>query len=482
MAQKSYFKSATVLVGMLAAAVLATLVMAVPAWAASNVLVTDVSTGGGATSVAADSNITTTFSKAMRASTIKGSTFYLKKQGSSTTIPARVSYSGTSKTATLNPDSDLEAGATYTATVKGGKRGVRASDGGKLGGTNDSTATFANGKVTWSFMVSHNPTAPSAPSVDLDEASDSGTSSTDNLTNDTTPTFVGTADTGNTVKIYVDGTEKGSATATGGSYSITTSPLTSGTHSVTAKATDAAGNPSAESSALSVTIDTAAPSVGSVSPADTATGVATNTNSEVTFSEDMDPSSITDQIFTLSKPGSTSVAAHVSYDSATKKATLNPDSDLEANTIYKGTITTSVKDKAGNAITQEKNWSFTTADTRITATPNPLSFTSDALCGAEMQLLTVTNNGPDNVTFAGVSITGPDAARFSTGSQQFLRNNGPFTVLAGNFFQDQVTFVPTGGPPQPRTYSATLTYKDGTGATIGSPVTLSAETTCLVFG
>jgi hypothetical protein len=467
---------------MLAAAVLATLVMAGPAWAASNVFVTDVSPDGGATSVAADSNITTQFSKAMRASTIKGSTFYLKKQGSSTTIPAQVSYSDTSKTATLKPNSNLEAGATYTATVKGGKRGVRASDGGKLGGTNDITATFADRKVTWSFKVANNPTPPSTPSVDLNATSDSGASSTDNLTNDTTPTFTGTADTGNTVKIYVDGTEKGSAAATSGSYSITTSTLTSGTHSVTAKATDAAGNPSAESSALSVKIDTAAPTVGSVSPADTATGVATNTNSEVTFSEDMDPSSITDQTFTLSKPGSTSVVAHVSYNSATKKATLNPDSDLEANTTYKGTITTSVKDMAGNAITQEKTWSFTTADTRITVTPNPLSFTSDAFCSLEQKLLTVTNNGPDDVTFAGVSIMGSDAARFSTGSQQFLTNNGPFTVLAGNFFQDQVTFVPTGGPPQPRTYSATLTYKDGTGATIGSAVFLSARTTCLVVG
>ena len=145
--------------------------------------------------------------------------------------------------------------------MKGGGSGVKASDGGKLGGTNDSTATFANGNVTWSFTVANDspPPPPSAPSVDLDAASDSGASSTDNLTNDTTPTFTGTAETGNTVKIYIDGTEKGSGTATGGSYSITTSTLASGTHSVTAKATDAAGTPSAESSPLSVTIDTAAP-------------------------------------------------------------------------------------------------------------------------------------------------------------------------------------------------------------------------------
>src|SRR2546429_6731153 len=49
------------------------------------------------------------------------------------------------------------------------------------------------------------------------------------------------------------------STATGGSWSIATSALGSGSHTITAKATDAAGNTSAASGGLSVTIDTAAP-------------------------------------------------------------------------------------------------------------------------------------------------------------------------------------------------------------------------------
>jgi hypothetical protein len=361
--------------------------MAVPAWAASKVFVSDVSPDGGATSIAADSTITAKFSKAMKARTIKGSTFYLTKQDPSTAIPAKVSYSGTSKTATLDPDSNLEAGATYTATIKGGKRGVRASNGDKLGGTRDSTATFANGKVTWAFTVSNDP----PPS------------------------------------------------------------------------------------------DTLPPTVSSVTPTNGATKVAINTKVTATFSEEMDSSTVTNQSFTLSKSGSP-VSAQVTYDPNSLTATLDPDQNLENGTTYDAKITTSTKDLAGNAITQQKSWSFTTSDPGVAFTPDPLSFTSDVLCFPESKSLTVNNNGPGDVTFANVSITGPDAARFSTGSQRFLANNGPFTVLAGNFFQDQVTFSPTGGPPQPRTYSATLTYKDGTGATIGSPVTLSARTTCLVFG
>src|SRR5207248_1250418 len=101
--------------------------------------------------------------------------------------------------------------------------------------------------------------APATP--DLTDASDSGASNTDNITSATSPTFTGTAEAGSTVTILVDGVAKGSGTATGGSYSITTTALTAGTHSITATATDAAGNVSAASGALSITVDNVKPTV-----------------------------------------------------------------------------------------------------------------------------------------------------------------------------------------------------------------------------
>jgi len=108
--------------------------------------------------------------------------------------------------------------------------------------------------------------APGAPSVpDLIAASDSGSSSTDNITNITTPTFTGTAEANATVKIYDAGVEKGSALASGTTYNVqATTPLSTGVRSITAKAMDAAGNLSAASSALSITIDTTAPAAPSV--------------------------------------------------------------------------------------------------------------------------------------------------------------------------------------------------------------------------
>ncbi|NGM63615.1 fibronectin type III domain-containing protein, partial [Sphingobacterium sp. SGG-5] len=104
--------------------------------------------------------------------------------------------------------------------------------------------------------------APAAPSVpDLSPASDSGSSNTDNLTSNTTPTVTGTAEAGSTVTLYdTDGTTVlGTAVATGGNWSITSSTLSEGTHSLTAKATDAAGNVGPASSALTLTIDVTAP-------------------------------------------------------------------------------------------------------------------------------------------------------------------------------------------------------------------------------
>jgi hypothetical protein len=125
----------------------------------------------------------------------------------------------------------------------------------------------ADKTCTATFNDTAAPAAPSTP--DLLEASDTGSSSTDNITSDTTPTFTGTAEEDSTVKIYSDGVERGSGTATGGNYSITTSALGSGVHSITAKATDAAGNESPASGALSVTIDTTAPNTTiTASPSD----------------------------------------------------------------------------------------------------------------------------------------------------------------------------------------------------------------------
>ena len=78
----------------------------------------------------------------------------------------------------------------------------------------------------------------------------------DHITNDNTLTLTGTAEAGSTVKVYDGATLLGSATANGsGAWSYTTAALANGGHSLTATATDAAGNTGVASAALAVTID-----------------------------------------------------------------------------------------------------------------------------------------------------------------------------------------------------------------------------------
>lgn len=97
----------------------------------------------------------------------------------------------------------------------------------------------------------------------LATASDSGISGADNLTNVTTPIFSGSAEANSRVTLYdTDGTTSlGNAIADAdGNWTITSSVMTEGEHSLTAKATDDAGNISNASSVLKVNIDLTAPS------------------------------------------------------------------------------------------------------------------------------------------------------------------------------------------------------------------------------
>jgi len=112
-------------------------------------------------------------------------------------------------------------------------------------------------------------TAVAAPGpLSLDAGSDSGASASDAITNATTPMINGTAEADATIQLLADGSTSGTGcNADGtGAFSCTTGVLVDGVRSITAVATDVAGNISSASAALSLTIDTVAPSVpGSMS-------------------------------------------------------------------------------------------------------------------------------------------------------------------------------------------------------------------------
>src|SRR3569623_1921339 len=227
-------------------------------------------------------------------------------------------------------------------------------------------------------------TAPSTPSPpDKTAGTDTGSSCTDNITNDTTPTFTGTAESGSTVTLYdTDGTTVlGTGTATGGNWSITSSALSAGSHTMTAKATDAAGNTSSASSGLSETVDNAASTVASVSvPSDDSykagqTLIFTvNTDEAVT----VDTSGGTPRL-ALTVGGATVYAAYASGSgsSALVFTYTVQNGDTDANGIAVTALQTNggtLKDTAGNSMNVTLNSVASTSSVLVDTTAPTITF------------------------------------------------------------------------------------------------------------
>ncbi|WP_083510347.1 phytase [Pseudarthrobacter sulfonivorans] len=401
--------------------------------------VTGTSPAAGATGVAVTANVTGSFSEAMDASTVTSSTFTLTGPGT-TPVPAAVTYSSAGNIATLNPNADLTANTTYTATIESGPNGVKDVAGNAL-------ATDR----TWTFTTA--PAGGGTPeTVTLTATADSYVTSAAPGTNNGTSTLLGvdnspveitylkfdlsayagrtiqsatlqlrSAGSGSTgtqnIKLVADdswtetgityslrpalGTSIGTLgpTTTNTNYNIplTVSGLTSelgqqlslGMDTSSSDGLDLNSKETGSTFApkLILTLsggggggDTTAPTVTGTSPTDLATGVAVTANVTGTFSEAMNASTVTSSTFTLTGPGATPVPAAVTYSSAGNVATLNPNADLAANTTYTATIesgSAGVKDVAGNALATDRTWTFTTAPAGG-GTPETVTLTATA--------------------------------------------------------------------------------------------------------
>lgn len=194
--------------------------------------------------------------------------------------------------------------------------------------------------------------APLAPlALALAAGSDTGTSTTDNITNVTTPTVTGTAELNSSVTLFdTDGTTSlGTATAdaTTGAWSITTSTLAQGVHSLTAKATDKAGNIGVASTALSITIDTTAPTVAITS--DLALLKAGQT-ATITFTFSEDPStSFTWNGTTGSVTVTGGALGAISGTGLTRTATFTPTAGINNGSASITVAAGAYTDIAGNA-------------------------------------------------------------------------------------------------------------------------------------
>ncbi|SMF20524.1 Ig-like domain-containing protein [Tistlia consotensis] len=275
--------------------------------------------------------------------------------------------------------------ATYSVAASSFPSNFQSTVGGY---TLDLSATAFHNKPIKSFTVSYTPngqyvdsigidlftitvdtTAPVQPGTpDLDAASDTGSSSTDNLTNDTTPTFTGTAEADSTVTVLSDGSSIGTATADGsGNWTFTPgSAISEGTHSITVTATDAFGNVSVASAALSITIDTTGPSAPGTP--DMTAGSDSGSSSTDNITNDTTPT------FTGSGAVAGTTVTLLSDGSSVGTTTADGSGNwtITSSTLSAGThsITATSQDDAGNTSSASSALSVT-IDTSASAPGTP---------------------------------------------------------------------------------------------------------------
>jgi hypothetical protein len=135
----------------------------------------------------------------------------------------------------------------------------------------------------------------------------------------------------------------------------------------------------------SVASDTTPPTVTTTIPALGGSGVPVGASVSATFSEDLAAATVTSTTFELRNASNMLVAATVTYSAATKTATLQATTALASSAQYTARVrggTGGVTDLAGNPLTADYTWTFTTAGSAspgetpilvVTSAANPFS-------------------------------------------------------------------------------------------------------------
>ncbi|QSZ43097.1 DUF3494 domain-containing protein [Sulfurimonas aquatica] len=187
------------------------------------------------------------------------------------------------------------------------------------------------------------------------------------------------------------------------------------------------------------TIDSVPATVSSIYPSANTTDVPIDRSISVLFNEALEPLSVSDATFTLATTGPTSVAGVVTYSG--KSIVFSPDANLSPNTQYIVTITTGVKDLAGNAMANEYVWRFTTgAGLASVLVPVNLGTSVNYVILAKTA---VSTTGTTAITGdVGVS---PAARSYITGFSDTLFSDGTYAtspLVTGKIYASNMT-VPT---------------------------------------
>ncbi len=332
-----------------------------------------------ATNVPLNKIVSATFSETMDPSSIDATSFLL--QLGTTTVPGAISYAGF--TATYKPSANLLPNSTYKGTIT---TSARDASGNTLASNYIWTFTTGTTADTVKPKVISTDPANLATNVPLNKiVSATFSKSMDPLTINSTSFLLKAG----SVTVPGNVTYSGVTAVYKPTANLTPNTLYTGT--ITTASKDLSGNAIAAdyiwTFTTGISADTTRPLVISTDPTNLATSVPLNKIISAVFSENMDPSSITNTTFLL-KIGTTAVTGNVTYAGVT--ATFTPTTKLLSGTKYTATITTGAKDVAGNTLAANYVWTFTTV--------NPLGpLFIDLDCAGDFAVLagsTVTNTGP----------------------------------------------------------------------------------------
>jgi hypothetical protein len=391
-------------------------------------LVASTSPASGATGVSVSVLPTITFNEAMTASTVNSSTVELRN-ASNTLVSASVSYDAGTRSAILTPSVALSGQAVYTVTVHGGATDPRVKDASGNALAANSTWSFTTGAVVVPPSCPCDVFGPTATPATVSVADAHAVNLGVRFTSDVAGTvtgirfYKGSTNTGthvgdlwtaagvslgtatftsetasgwqqvnfaspiaiaaNTVYIASYFTPTGNYSATSGYFATTGAdnpPLhllqdgVSGGNGLYTYASSHAFPSSTYNSTnywvepLFVpggTADTTPPTVLSTAP------IGSPTEGQLapitaTFSEAIDPTTLTTSTVTVTTASGGPISGSVSYNSTSKTVTFTPSSSLPAGTTFNavlvgGTTDPRIKDVAGNALAGNVTWSFNTA-------------------------------------------------------------------------------------------------------------------------
>ena len=418
----------------------------------------------GATLVPVNTVVSATFSEAMNPATLNAATFTLKGPGV-TPVGGVVTYSGS--TATFTPTAVLAANTLFTATITTGAK--------------DPTGAALAANYVWTFTTAPPPTVVSTVPATGATLVPINTTVTATFSEAMNPATI----TGATFLLTGPGATPvaGAVTYSGNTATFTPTALlhasTLYTATITTGAQDSTGAPLAANYVWTFTT-APPPTVVSTVPANAATAVALNATVTATFSEAMNPATITATTFTLTGPGTAPVPGTVTYAGTT--ATFTPTSPLAASTLFTATITTGAADPTGNALAANYVWTFTSATQPQVTSTNPAS---GAINVPINQKITATFNEPMNastITPAGVFsvvVTAGGAPVTGTVTYDAASNTAIFTPSAD--LADSTQFTATistaaqdaAGKALASSYSWSFTT--GTVATAIAPTVLSTD-------